>query len=163
AAAAEVTPHENMAEFMHENRDEQDRRPGEQVNQDVDAFAIGVDAQEYRADPEKWMNANRDVADPEIQIETSRRRQAFMEPTHGELPGLRGNCGPRHCNKNQGDNLSRWAANVGARPARKPCQNQANDYDGDKSATVGVAQLVRASDCGSESRGFESRHPPFVP
>src|SRR6185437_2478740 len=25
---------------------------------------------------------------------------------------------------------------------------------------VGVAQLVRASDCGSESRGFESRHPP---
>jgi hypothetical protein len=26
---------------------------------------------------------------------------------------------------------------------------------------VGVAQLVRASDCGSESRGFESRHPPL--
>ena len=26
--------------------------------------------------------------------------------------------------------------------------------------TVGVAQLVRASDCGSEGRGFESRYPP---
>ena len=26
---------------------------------------------------------------------------------------------------------------------------------------VGVAQLVRASDCGSEGRGFESRLPPF--
>lgn len=26
---------------------------------------------------------------------------------------------------------------------------------------VGVAQLVRASDCGSESRGFESHHPPI--
>src|SRR6185437_2340895 len=26
---------------------------------------------------------------------------------------------------------------------------------------VGVAQLVRASDCGSESRGFESGHPPL--
>ena len=25
---------------------------------------------------------------------------------------------------------------------------------------VGVAQLVRASDCGSEGRGFESHHPP---
>lgn len=24
-----------------------------------------------------------------------------------------------------------------------------------------VAQLVRASDCGSEGRGFESRQPPF--
>ena len=26
--------------------------------------------------------------------------------------------------------------------------------------TVIVAQLVRASDCGSEGRGFEPRHPP---
>src|SRR5262249_46516496 len=26
---------------------------------------------------------------------------------------------------------------------------------------VGVAQLVRASDCGSECRGFESPHPPW--
>ena len=26
---------------------------------------------------------------------------------------------------------------------------------------VGIAQLVRASDCGSEGRGFESRYPPF--
>ncbi len=26
---------------------------------------------------------------------------------------------------------------------------------------VGVAQLVRASDCGSECRGFESPHPPL--
>lgn len=26
-----------------------------------------------------------------------------------------------------------------------------------------VAQLVRASDCGSEGRGFESHHPPFLP
>ena len=25
---------------------------------------------------------------------------------------------------------------------------------------VGVAQLVRASDCGSECRGFDPRHPP---
>ena len=25
---------------------------------------------------------------------------------------------------------------------------------------VVVAQLVRASDCGSEGRGFESHHPP---
>lgn len=25
-----------------------------------------------------------------------------------------------------------------------------------------VAQLVRASDCGSESRGFESRRSPFL-
>lgn len=25
---------------------------------------------------------------------------------------------------------------------------------------VGVAQLVRVSDCGSDGRGFESRHPP---
>ena len=25
---------------------------------------------------------------------------------------------------------------------------------------MGVAQLVRASDCGSEGRGFESHHPP---
>ncbi len=30
-----------------------------------------------------------------------------------------------------------------------------------KRKLVGVAQLVRASDCGSESRGFESRHPPY--
>lgn len=28
--------------------------------------------------------------------------------------------------------------------------------------TVGVAQLVRASDCGSECRGFESPHPPCI-
>lgn len=28
---------------------------------------------------------------------------------------------------------------------------------------VDVAQLVRASDCDSESRGFESRHPPQLP
>ena len=27
---------------------------------------------------------------------------------------------------------------------------------------VGVAQLVRASDCGSEGRGFESRHSPQI-
>ena len=27
--------------------------------------------------------------------------------------------------------------------------------------TVAVAQLVRASDCGSEGRGFEPRHSPF--
>jgi hypothetical protein len=27
---------------------------------------------------------------------------------------------------------------------------------------AGVAQLVRASDCGSECRGFESRHPPHL-
>src|SRR5437868_15312739 len=27
---------------------------------------------------------------------------------------------------------------------------------------VGVAQLVRASDCGSECRGFESPHPPLL-
>lgn len=27
---------------------------------------------------------------------------------------------------------------------------------------VGVAQLVRASDCGSEGRGFESRRPPHM-
>ena len=27
---------------------------------------------------------------------------------------------------------------------------------------VGVAQLVRASDCGSEGRGFESHHPPHI-
>ena len=26
---------------------------------------------------------------------------------------------------------------------------------------VGVAQLVSASDCGSEGRGFESHYPPF--
>ena len=26
----------------------------------------------------------------------------------------------------------------------------------------GVAQLVRASDCGSEGRGFESHHPPIA-
>ncbi len=26
---------------------------------------------------------------------------------------------------------------------------------------VDVVQLVRASDCGSECRGFESHHPPF--
>src|ERR1700722_1850338 len=26
---------------------------------------------------------------------------------------------------------------------------------------VGIAQLVRAADCGSEGRGFESRYPPF--
>ena len=26
--------------------------------------------------------------------------------------------------------------------------------------TVDVAQLVRASDCGSEGRGFETHHPP---
>ena len=25
----------------------------------------------------------------------------------------------------------------------------------------GIAQLVRASDCGSESRGFEPHYPPF--
>ena len=31
-----------------------------------------------------------------------------------------------------------------------------------KSDLVGVAQLVRASDCGSEGRGFESLHPPQV-
>jgi hypothetical protein len=29
-----------------------------------------------------------------------------------------------------------------------------------KSDTEGVAQLVRASDCGSEGRGFEPHHPP---
>lgn len=28
--------------------------------------------------------------------------------------------------------------------------------------TVGVAQLVRASDCGSEGRGFKSHHPPHI-
>jgi hypothetical protein len=28
--------------------------------------------------------------------------------------------------------------------------------------TVGVAQLVRASDCGSEGRGFETHHPPLI-
>ncbi len=27
---------------------------------------------------------------------------------------------------------------------------------------VGVAQLVSASDCGSEGRGFDSHHPPLV-
>ena len=27
---------------------------------------------------------------------------------------------------------------------------------------VGVAQLVRASDCGSEGRGFESHYPPHM-
>ena len=27
---------------------------------------------------------------------------------------------------------------------------------------VGVAQLVSASDCGSEGRGFESLYPPFA-
>lgn len=27
----------------------------------------------------------------------------------------------------------------------------------------GVAQLVRASDCGSEGRGFESHHSPIKP
>ena len=27
---------------------------------------------------------------------------------------------------------------------------------------VGVSQLVRASDCGSEGRGFESHHPPHM-
>ena len=26
---------------------------------------------------------------------------------------------------------------------------------------VGIAQLVSASDCGSEGRGFESHYPPF--
>ena len=26
---------------------------------------------------------------------------------------------------------------------------------------VGIAQLVSASDCGSEGRGFESHHPPL--
>jgi hypothetical protein len=31
-----------------------------------------------------------------------------------------------------------------------------------KRTTVVVAQLVRASDCGSECRGFESRLPPLV-
>src|SRR4029079_16448734 len=28
---------------------------------------------------------------------------------------------------------------------------------------VGVAQLVRAPDCGSGGRGFETRHPPHAP
>ena len=28
--------------------------------------------------------------------------------------------------------------------------------------TVDVAQLVRALDCGSRGRGFESPHPPFL-
>ena len=27
---------------------------------------------------------------------------------------------------------------------------------------VGVAQLVSASDCGSEGRGFDSHHPPLL-
>ena len=27
---------------------------------------------------------------------------------------------------------------------------------------VGIAQLVRASDCGSEGRGFESLYPPQI-
>ena len=27
---------------------------------------------------------------------------------------------------------------------------------------VGIAQLVSASDCGSEGRGFESHYPPFL-
>ncbi|CDN74756.1 hypothetical protein E27107_200094 [Elizabethkingia anophelis] len=31
-----------------------------------------------------------------------------------------------------------------------------------KTKTVVVAQLVRASDCGSEGRGFETHHPPKV-
>ena len=30
------------------------------------------------------------------------------------------------------------------------------------SLTVAVAQLVRALDCGSKSRGFESPQPPFL-
>ena len=38
------------------------------------------------------------------------------------------------------------------------CQIAAIGYD--SRALVGVAQLVRASDCGSECRGFESHHPP---
>lgn len=29
-----------------------------------------------------------------------------------------------------------------------------------KPLVVGVAQLVRAPDCGSGGRGFETRHPP---
>ena len=29
-----------------------------------------------------------------------------------------------------------------------------------RTSTVAVAQLVRASDCGSEGRGFDSRQPP---
>jgi hypothetical protein len=28
---------------------------------------------------------------------------------------------------------------------------------------VGVAQLVRAPDCGSGGRGFETRHSPHIP
>jgi hypothetical protein len=37
----------------------------------------------------------------------------------------------------------------------KKCAIFAPDYN-----TVVVAQLVRASDCGSEGRGFEPRFPP---
>ena len=37
----------------------------------------------------------------------------------------------------------------------KKCAIFAADYN-----TVVVAQLVRASDCGSEGRGFEPRFPP---
>src|SRR5207249_10279890 len=44
-------------------------------------------------------------------------------------------------------------------PADESCQFEAIGYDSKQS--VGVAQLVRASDCGSECRGFESPHPPF--
>ena len=32
-----------------------------------------------------------------------------------------------------------------------------------KYLTVGIAQLGRASDCGSECRGFESLYPPHLP
>src|SRR5438034_10926217 len=42
--------------------------------------------------------------------------------------------------------------------ADESCQFAAIGYDSEQS--VGVAQLVRASDCGSECRGFESPHPP---
>src|SRR6516165_7899248 len=39
------------------------------------------------------------------------------------------------------------------------CQFSRQSYD--EWEPVGVAQLVRASDCGSECRGFESPHPPL--
>src|SRR5438034_11235457 len=43
--------------------------------------------------------------------------------------------------------------------ADESCQFETIGYDSEQS--VGVAQLVRASDCGSECRGFESPHPPL--
>src|SRR5262245_381385 len=52
------------------------------------------------------------------------------------------------------------AAVMTGRSSGQPCLFLTIAYDSRR--TVGVAQLVRASDCGSECRGFESHHPPSI-